>query len=193
MKKSLVALSIFCTFLSVQTLLGQSKIGKLNIGAGIGLDPSHFSDNSTVNVLPLNFKAGYQFNKAFGLNGFIGYTSTTSPEKVISDGLATTTTNKHLLVGLRGEVRKEMTDRFDVYGGGMLGFSTSKIKEQSLTGEVVEREEGGPTPFDPNAPKGKFLYAGFVGTTFYLNSKIGLFAEVGYGVSLLQTGVTFRL
>jgi hypothetical protein len=37
------------------------------------------------------------------------------------------------------------------------------------------------------------MYSAFVGGTFYMLDQVGVFAEVGYGVSLLNAGLAFRL
>jgi hypothetical protein len=76
----------------------------------------------------------------------------------------------------------------------MLGFLHSSTREfDKNTNETIVREIDGPTPYDPNQPKGRFNYSGFVGTTYYFAKGVGIFAEAGYGVSLLNTGVTIRL
>lgn len=185
---------MFACLIMASTVSAQTKLGKFNFSAGIGLEPTHFTDKSTMNTPPIGLKAGYQFSQLFSLNAFAGFSSTTSQAQVINDGLVTQATNKHLLLGLRGEMRKELSNRFDIYGGGLLGYSMTDVQEiNPVTGNAVSRPVGEPTPYDPNAPKGKFMYSGFIGSTFYLKNQIGLFAEVGYGVSLLQTGITVRL
>jgi hypothetical protein len=36
-------------------------------------------------------------------------------------------------------------------------------------------------------------FSGFVGASYFFNKKIGAFGELGYGISLLNFGVTYRL
>ena len=102
--------------------------------------------------------------------------------------------NKQYLFGLRGELRKEISGKFEMYGGGLLGYNHTSIREyDALSKQTISRDADGPTPFDPNQSNGKFLYSGFVGSTYYLHPSVGVFAEVGYGISLLNTGLTIRL
>lgn len=193
MKNVLFILTTLFT-MSFTAALAQAQNGKLTISAGVGFEPTFYADKATVNTPPVSLKIGYQVTPAFSVNAFGGYSSATSQSYLISDGQLANVTNKHVLLGLRGELRKELSKRFDVYGGGMLGVSIANIKEtDALTGQDVGREPQGPTPYDPNAPKGKLIYAGFVGGTFYLTNYVGVFAEAGYGVALLNAGFTFRL
>ena len=85
-----------------------------------------------------------------------------------------------------------MGERFEVYGGATLGYMHKNISEKTSTGRNYVQTPGKPTKHDPNSSKGSLLYTGFVGTTFFVQKHIGLYAELGYGVSLLNGGVTFR-
>lgn len=196
MLRSIQIFTLFAFLFSATLTQAQStQIGKLSFSAGIGIVPSYIADDAVVNTPPVNARLTYQFTQNFSLSGFVGYSSaTTNSPYIISDGQQTLLSNKQTLVGLRGEMRKEISQKFDVYGGGMVGFNHSNLREfDKNTGETISREVDGPTPFDPNASNNNFLYSGFVGSTFYFTKDIGVFAEVGYGVSLLNTGVTIRI
>lgn len=188
MKNVQFVIVIFC--LSLASAYSQS--GKVNLSAGVGFEPTTLMDNASSNTIPLTFKLGYQVSPLFSLNAIGGYSSTTSEPKFVNDGLAVKTTNKQSFIGLRGELKKGLGERFEVYGGGTLGFMRKDISENTTAGRSYLRITGEPTPNNPNAAKGSMFYAGFVGTTFFPIKHIGLFAEVGYGVSLLNGGVTIR-
>ena len=169
-----------------------SQTAKINISAGIGFEPTAMMDKASVNTLPMTLKIGYQLSPMFSLSAFGGYSSTTSTPSYVSDGLAVRTTNQQTFLGLRGELKKEFTERFEMYGGVALGYVNKNITEQTSTGRTYIRVEGEPTPTNPNAANGGLLYAGFIGSTFYIQKHVGLFAELGYGVSMLNGGVTLR-
>ncbi|MEZ4953496.1 MAG: outer membrane beta-barrel protein [Saprospiraceae bacterium] len=195
MTKSIKSLVVFCLLLGAFSLSAQTTNGKLSFSAGIGVLPTFLNDDVSVNTPPVSIRLAYQASPIFQLSGYAGYTASTSNSPfIISDGQSSLISNKQLLVGLRGELRKEVGKKFDVYGGGMLGFLHSSTREfDKNTNETIVREIDGPTPYDPNQPKGRFNYSGFVGTTYYFTKGVGIFAEAGYGVSLLNTGVTIKL
>ena len=98
------------------------------------------------------------------------------------------------MVGLRGQLHKDFTEKIEIYGGTMLGYAFFNTTEKDMrTGDVVIREQGAPTPFDPNAPKGQFVYSGFVGSKYALSKKMRVYAEIGLGVALVSTGFSFQL
>lgn len=179
-------------FLCLSTATAYSQNGKLNLSAGVGFEPTTLMDKATINTLPLTFKLGYQISPMFSLNALGGYSSTISEPTVINDGLAIQTANESKFLGLRGELKKGMGERFEVYGGATLGYMRQNIQEKTTTGRDYSPIPGTPTKQDPNAPKGRLMYAGFVGTTFFVHKHVGIYAELGYGVSLLNGGVTFR-
>lgn len=178
--------------LCLTTATAFSQSGKLNISAGVGFEPTTLMDNASVNTMPLTFKVGYQISPLFSLNAIGGYSSSTSELKVINDGLAIKSTNEQTFLGLRGELKKAMGEHFEVYGGASLGYLHKNITEMTSTGRDYVQEPEKPTANDPNASKGNLLYTGFVGTTFFVQKHIGLYAELGYGVSLLNGGVVVR-
>jgi hypothetical protein len=179
-------------FLCLSLAFAHAQSNKFNISAGVGFEPTTLMDDATVNTLPLTFKLGYQISPLFSLNAFGGYTSTTSAPTIINDGLAIQSTNEQTFVGLRGELKKSFSERFEMYGGATLGYMHRNMTEKTTTGRVYVQDKGAPSHTDPNAANGQLFYAGFFGSTFYVQKHVGLFAEVGYGVSLLNGGVTVR-
>ena len=196
MIKSTKNIAVLCILFASSALLAQTPtFGKFSFSAGVGLVPTFLADNASVNTLPVNARITYQVNPSFNLSGFFGYSSSTSSSAfIISDGQQSLVSNKMTMYGLRGELKKNLSKKFEVYGGALLGFNQSDIREfDQFTGETINRDPEGPSPFNPNRSNTEWMYAGFVGSTFYLHKNIGLFAEVGYGISLLNTGVTVRL
>ena len=195
MMKSIKSLMTLGLILGSISLFSQTATGKLNLSAGVGVVPTFLSDNATVNTPPLSIRLAYQVSPMFQLSGYAGYSSsTTTSPFFISDGIQTLVSNKQTMFGLRGEMRKELNKKIDVYGGALLGYNIKSIREFNMnTNETVTRDPEGPTPFNPNQPKGSMLYAGFVGGTYYFTKGVGLFVEAGYGISLLNTGFTIKL
>ena len=188
MKNIQFIIAILC--LSLATAHSQS--GKLNLSAGIGFEPTTLMDDASVNTMPLTFKLGYQISPMFSLNAIGGYSATTAKPRFINDGLAIQSTNQQTFLGLRGELKKGLGERFEVYGGASLGYMRQNITEKTTSGRDYLQVAGAPSSNDPNAPNGRLMYAGFVGSTFFVQKHVGLYAELGYGVSLLNGGITLR-
>lgn len=194
MRNFIQLFTALCFVLSSTMISAQSN-SKFSLSAGIGALPTFIGDNATVNTPPINARITYQMTPAFSLSGYVGYSSSTSSSPyIISDGKQSLVSNKQTLMGLRGELKKNISKKFDVYGGALFGYNKNDIREfDKASGETVIRDNNTPTPYNPDRKNGEFLYSGFVGTTFHLQKGIGLFAEVGYGVSLLNTGITIKI
>ncbi len=182
-------------FTSINLSAQTPSNGKFNISAGIGLVPTFVGDATNLNVPPLSLRIGYQVAPSINLSAFGGFSSyTLASPYLISDGKAATLSNKQYLAGVRGEVRKDFSGKFDIYGGGMLGYTHASTREfDPATNETVVRPPKTPSPYNPNGPDNGLLYAGFIGSTYYLHPGIGAFAELGYGVSLFNVGLTVRM
>ena len=176
----------FATFLPAQS--------KFSISAGTGLLPTFPADQASVNMRPVNVRLSFQATPAFSIGAYAGYSSyTTTSPMLHSDGLPLKLTNQQTLIGLRAECKKAVGLRWAVYGGALLGYNHTNLREfDPATNKTVVRPQDSPTMFNPNAPEGKLFYSAFVGTTFNVYKSFGLFTEIGYGVSLLNAGVTFR-
>ncbi len=193
--QTFIALTIFV--FSTLTLTAQNNsnhFSKFNFSVGAGLVPTFVADGANTSLPPLTFKAGYQISRNFSLNGFVGFAEADSKPGLVSDGKLVYTRNTQFVTALRGEWKKPVNNKLDIYGGGMFGLSHSRIRQYEVaTGQEFVRQSGTPTPFDPNASAGKFFYSGFVGGQYFFRKNIGLFLEAGFGVSLLNTGIVVRL
>lgn len=69
--------------------------------------------------------------------------------------------------------------KLDVYGGVMLSYNIASYKAEGYDG--------------PNNFGGGLGFSGFVGGRYFFNQKLGIYAELGYGVSTLNAGVAFKL
>jgi len=89
----------------------------------------------------------------------------------------------YIVVGARGAYHYNgFTDlpNLDVYGGAMLAYNIVKYKT-----------EGGGADLSNNYGSGIGL-SGFLGGRWFFTDNIGAYAELGYGVSVLAIGVTFK-
>lgn len=197
MKRPAHWLFLLCVWASLTSLTAQTKFsnpGRLTFSAGIGILPTYMKDKSVHNALPAHFMMGYRASKKFNLSAFAGYATAKTDPRFFGDGFSTYIENKTFALGLRGEMRHELTQRLEVYGGTMFGYHSANIREfYSGTTQLYSRDNDAPTPYNPKLPKGNVLYSAFVGTTYYIFKGFGVYGELGYGVSLLNVGTTFRI
>ncbi len=190
----LFPLTLLCILLVCSVLNAQSPKGSFDITTGIGIIPTYTGKNAHTEIPALSIQAGYRVSENFSLNGYVGFSASTSTPKLLYDGIDSQISNKTTMLGLKGILHKNFTEKIEMYGGMLLGYSFFNTKETDMnTGLEVVREPGTPTPYDPNAPKGQVLYSGFVGAKFWFKPKASVFAEFGYGISIMNLGFSFRI
>jgi hypothetical protein len=72
-------------------------------------------------------------------------------------------------------------DGIDTYGRVMLGYNASSIDVDNSALEDLFPTYGG------------LLYGFFIGGRYHFTDHLGDFAEVGYGISWIQLGLTYKL
>ncbi len=164
--------------------------GQFEIQAGIGLMPTFVSQNASTRIPPVNIVLNYRINKVFNLGAYLGHSSSEYKGlKVDKDHPGPSDLylqNDFYLVGLRAEGHFNR-ERVDFYGGAMLGYNFSDIKT-NIEGST-RRLDG----VDIDDSEGIFTYSGYVGLKYALTPKMGVYGEIGYGVSLISLGVSYRL
>lgn len=198
MKNILFVLVAFFTFTLTSANAQNNKVfkkGNFNTSVGIGLLPTYFADNAQVNMMPINLRVGYNIADHFNVNLYTGFSSSTSKAIQDHNGNTRDYDNNFLMIGLRGELHAAKTDKFDIYGGFMIGYNKAFVNETIYVDGVVENPidapSNEPTTFKPQGSK--VLFSGFIGATYFVNPKMGIFGEVGYGVSLVNLGASFKL
>lgn len=182
-------------FTFTTSLYAQSTTpSRISLSTGIGLVPTYFKAGEGSGMPPVSFKIGVDLTKTFSIGSFFGYSKTTSRSKEFADNYNSYLTNTTMVVGLRGEVKKQFGNRLGAYAGGMLGYTYANVKEFSATTQnQIHRASDEPTPFNPNEKKGKITYSALLGTTLKLTKRVNLYGEIGYGISLLNLGMTLRI
>ncbi|MBR9920930.1 MAG: hypothetical protein GYB31_08820 [Bacteroidetes bacterium] len=193
--KKMLFVLLTCSFAAISTNAQEEK-GDFTISAGIGLVPTYLADQAVTNVLPVSAMLDYRLTDMFSLSAYGGYTSATSQEQILADGILVEYQSDLLVVGLRGLAHKEFTERLDFYGGLMLSYAMPTVTEIQLGENAGPPTEVGPSPDKPykyKKPTAKFLPSGFVGVSWYATTKFAVYGEIGYGISLLNAGVRIRL
>jgi hypothetical protein len=178
MKKLLLVLlvAVFTlTQLSAQesTFQKGDKIVNLGIGFGSTYYSSHYTSHSP--ELSVSFetdvKDGIIDKGSIGVGGYLGYSSGS-----YTDHLKTT----NIVIGARGSFHYPLVNKLDTYAGLFLGYN--------INNTTYESGYGGSS----GTPSG-FIFAWFVGARYYFTNKFAVMGEIGYGISYLTLGVSFKI
>jgi acetolactate synthase regulatory subunit len=159
----------------------------VNINAGLGLLPTFLKDAGKMKVLPMSLSADYKLAKNFSLGAYIGHSVTETDRKTMRDGTQAKWRNSYVVSGIRMAAQSKDLNRWNIYGGMSVGYSHSSV--EMLEGQLEKVRDN----MGVNPASGKILVTGFVGSRYAFNQKVGLFGEIGMGVSLATAGLSIRL
>jgi hypothetical protein len=176
MKKQVLARFLVVLLLAFSSSMKAQDVKGVNfINAGIGVGTYGFVGTGGLPITA-SFEHGFSKNISAGLNlGFI-------QRKYADDWKYT-----YLVFGARGsyhfnEVLNVQNEKLDVYGGISLNYRHYKIKYGHDIDDYYGSASGGEVDFGIHAG-GRYLFS----------PKVGAFAELGYGISPLELGITFKL
>lgn len=152
---------------------------QIDVNAGIGLLRTFYSGHSSL-VPPVSVSVDYGITDKISVGGFLGYTTTKDLYFLDANDYIR---YSFTIVGVRGAYHLNLWDKMDTYGGLMLGYNiaSSKVESNSVYWDDYSVATGGLT------------LSAYVGGRYHFTEQIGAFAEVGYGISVLNLGVTFRM
>jgi hypothetical protein len=169
----------------------------INVGIGIGGEYSYWGNGYSVSP---NIVASYE-NGTFGnigpgtisLGGLISY-------KGISydwvDGRSNYNYSEkwnYWIIGFRGAYHLNVPSapKFDPYAGIMLGYYI--VGHTFSSNDPYYNQPGDPGYYYYNNGYPSYIgFSMFIGARYYLGSKVGLWAELGYGYTTLALGVSFK-
>ncbi len=193
--KNIIISALTLIFLSTTTMLTaqyypdiEFKKGDIEIAAGVGLMNTFIDKNTEAPIPPLSITLGYRLKKTISVGAYMGYSKTVytpPPYDGRDDPELAQLTNNYFQLGLRGQGHYTM-DRLDFYGGAMIGYNFSNNESSNL--EPGERIEGIRVEDNPSI----VIFSGHIGMKYLVSEHIGIYGEVGYGVSIFNVGVTTR-
>jgi hypothetical protein len=190
--KKLLLLSISMMFIFQVSYAQQKKSPRpndkyINVNAGIGLFPTYLKDAGKSQIFPLSLSADYKLAKNFSIGTFVGYSVTDTDLKTMRDGSISQWRNYYFNTGVRLAAQSRDINGWNIYGGMILGYSHTQV--EMLQGEL---EKAG-NDMGIKERSGKMLFTGFMGARYSFSQKMGMFAEIGMGESLIKAGISYRL
>ncbi len=192
-----LTLTFFVLFSSLSTIaLAKKKKkggfyqGQNTAHVGIGFPSMINASKNDLNVYgeakrsgmpPISLRFESALTKSISFGGFLGYskekitvTDRTNPKNINGFDYSFTVVGGRL--GFHIPLKSK---KLDPYAAALLGYTLTKGK-----------------PFGENnyfdEPKSMLAYGIHAGVNYYLQPKIALFAEVGYGFALVNAGLTVR-
>ena len=188
MKKPVIICSIFLAMLlgvwmkaaaQERTFLQQDRVIGLSIGLGGTLYSGYDSGFSRTPAISLSYEHCvkdnlFDENSALGIGGMLGFASA----KYSAPGDSWSWKSTNFILGGRGALHYQFIDNLDTYTGLMLGYNIVSTK---YTGEVSQDASGG-----------GFAWAWYLGGRYYFSESTAAFAELGYGIAVLNLGVALK-
>ncbi len=187
MKKIYTLLIVLFSALAVNAQTVQQ--GDILINGGLGV-ASYDTDNLDFPALAISadYLAQDQLfdeHSSLSMGAYLGYHHQSVKNVYASDKTST------LILGVRSDVHYDFLDRLDTYAGLMLAYKHQSFSNERKVGATLPGGIVLPAGSDSSSD-GKFLLGIHVGARYFFTENLGAFAEVGYGVSPLEIGVTYK-
>lgn len=161
--------------------------GQLDIQAGVGIFPTYIADHPESIVPPLHLSLRWMVAKPISLNLFTGYSTCRSRQELVFDNARGRWYNETWFLGLENGFHYNKIDNWDLYGGLSLLYQHVRLETDSPELKRAMAQTG------IRPQRGKMALTAYIGSRFALSARSSIFAELGYGVSLLKVGVGCRL
>lgn len=177
-----IILSSFATINAQQLSEGNSMI---NLGIGLG---SYFTSGTGYNttIPPVEGAYEYMITENISVGGFAGaYGAKYETNYDIAYNFSSKFS--YFYGGAIGNFHFVNTDKFNAYGGVKLGYvnaSTSTDSNDDYLDELLETLD---------YTDSGVIYGVQLGGRYFVSEKLAINAELGYGISTVKIGVTFKI
>jgi len=174
-----LVMALFVNVAEAQIAVKDSKF--LNLGLGLGTN-LYSGAYYSLQVPPLNASFEvvvkdqlFDENSSLGVGGYLGYTAYKWSHSTWGWKYSS------LVIGPRGYLHYFFLDKLDTYSGLLLGYNILTSKWTGTGSESVSASSGG------------VAWSWFIGGRYFFNENIAAMAELGYGVTYLNIGISFAL
>jgi hypothetical protein len=161
--------------------------GQVDIQAGLGIFPTYLADRPETMMPPLQVGVRYMVAEYVSLGVFGGYSLSQSREKTLLDSIRGRWYNQSSFLGTEFGFHYTKIDNWDLYGGLSLLYQYIRLESDNPEFEKAMQHTG------IQMRRGRATMTAFIGSRFALSARCTVFAELGYGVSLLKVGAGFKL
>lgn len=195
-KQTTIAFLLITAFSSLLSTadaqVARFKAGQVQANAGLGLVSTFAADAPTTIVPPLSGSVEYFLSPNMTVGLYAAYTEVEGERTYQNAGIIESYNNKTWMAAVRTGFHSNNLDNWRVYGGLMIGTSLPSVEKsvRTIPGEVVS-DDGAPTFSRP--AQNSFLFSGYVGTRRYIRSDWSVYGELGFGISLVNIGLSYHL
>ncbi len=183
MKKSITVLHVLLAMLVLHNV-SQAQVDEGQIDLNLGIGFVTFGATGDVGFPPFSISGDYAIKDNITVGALVGYYS--SSEEIPSFGGTYTFNYTYTIFGVRGTYHLELIDNVDTYGGLLLGYNAASSS--------VEAPDGANPNFTPPAAEvGGVALGAFIGGRYHFTDNLGAFLELGYGISALNLGLTYKI
>lgn len=171
------------------------NIGDKVLGLSVGIGGNYSAGSvysSQTPALGLTYEQGVTDlgPGVLGIGGYIGYKSLSSQTDYVFGPTRYSYDWKwnYLIIGVRGVWHYNEwhgNDKLDTYGGVMLSYNSVSFKDNT-------NYPSGSVAYKYNSASG-IGFTGFLGTRYWFSDNFGAHAELGYGIAVLNLGVSYKL
>ncbi|MEM1328325.1 MAG: outer membrane beta-barrel protein [Bacteroidota bacterium] len=184
MKRTFIILISLLSIIGMQQATAQISSGNPNfqqgdidINAGVGLIRTFYSGASTV-LPPLSISGEYGINDKISVGGFMGF-STARESWYGADY-----NYSFFILGARASYHFTIWEQLDTYGGLMLGYNKVSVSYDDAFGSDF---------IDYDVAADAMALSAYVGARYPISDKFTVYGELGYGISVLNIGASFKL
>jgi hypothetical protein len=170
-----VAMTMSQLLAQESTFVKGDKVINVGIGFGGYYTGSYYSSHMPAlsGSFEVGVKDGIIDKGSIGVGGYVGFSSA----KVSNEWK-----DSNFIFGVRGSFHYPLVKKLDTYTGMMLGYNI-------YSGKALGGYSGPEYTYNSSA----IAFAWFAGARYYFNPKIAGMAEIGYGISYLTLGVSFKI
>jgi hypothetical protein len=174
-----IALSCVSFSANAQDVFGKNdKVVSLGVGLG-----SYYGSGYKTTFIPVSGSFEYGIvdglingKAAIGVGGYLGYTANKWEYANSVYGWE----YSHFLIGARGLFHYQFVNNLDTYAGLFLGYDITSSKSYGNHGGTG------------SADGSNFVFSPYIGARYYFTDNFAAFAELGYGISILELGVSLK-
>ncbi|RME91933.1 MAG: hypothetical protein D6772_17625 [Bacteroidetes bacterium] len=153
---------------------------------GLGLLPTFIKDEVKTLQPPLSLELRYRPLEKLSV-GLLTGQSVSRGLLAHHNGEKRLVTNRFQTTALRIAAHSNPWERWEVYGGLVFGYSRNNIEYmEPLQSKNLDNVM-------PIAPKRDgFTYTAFVGSSMKVSKRLMVYGELGFGLSILTSGISYR-
>lgn len=195
-----VALVALCVSFTANAQLQENQ-KLINFSLGLG---SYYTSGSGFKTTLPPIQASYEvmIKEKLSVGGFIGVSGSKFEQSITDSGITLTSTTKYKFFNLGGMVNYHFVNDevWNVYVGGRLGYVSNSFKSEytsNLTNSS-EYDDEIKEYFNQNGRKADIKSSGVLfgvnlGARYHVSEKLAIHSELGYGISVFEIGVTYKL